>query len=108
MDAGTGCPPLSDAAPTWSSIWTTYGFSTSCRSCHGQASSASSAYTWLQQLGQITGNTSPIATPLNPNVVQNSSILTLFGGSMPKGGSGISAAAKCPLVDWVAAGAKND
>jgi hypothetical protein len=34
--------------------------------------------------------------------------LKLFGGSMPKSGPAISAAAKCPLIEWVAAGAKDN
>jgi hypothetical protein len=34
--------------------------------------------------------------------------LKIFMGNMPPGGNGISAAAKCALVDWVAAGASNN
>jgi hypothetical protein len=103
--AGAGCLPLSGAPPTWSSIWGMYGFSSSC---HRQASSAASAYTWLQQLGQISGTRSPIATAYTPLVVQNTSVLTLFGGDMPQRGPMINPTAKCALVAWVVAGAPNN
>jgi hypothetical protein len=106
--AGAGCPPLSGSPPAWSSIWSLYGFSNSCHTCHKQASRAASAYTWLQQLGQINGIKSPIATAYSPLVVQNTSVLVLFGGDMPKSGTAISAAAKCALVAWVVAGAPNN
>ena len=106
--ASAGCPPLSGSPPAWSSIWSMYGFSNSCHTCHKQASRAASAYTWLQQLGQINGTKSPIATAYNPLVVQNTSVLVLFGGDMPKSGTAINAAAKCALVAWVVAGAPND
>jgi hypothetical protein len=101
FDASTGCPPPSGATPTWSSIWTKDGFSNTCHSCHKQASSASTAYTWLKQQGQISGTTSPIASEEN-------SVLYIFQGSMPPDGNGIDEAAKCAIVDWAAAGASND
>ena len=107
-DAGTDCPPLSGAAPTWSSIWATYGFSNSCHGCHKQASSAASAYSFLKQSGQINGPASLIAVAYNPLVVQNTSILTIFGGDMPLSGTAISPAAMCPIIDWVAAGATDN
>ena len=97
----TGCPPASGTAPTWSSIWSADGFSGSCHTCHGSTSSASAAYTWLKGQGYISGISSTIAT-------QGGSPLKIFGGNMPPGGAGISTAAKCALVDWVAAGATND
>ncbi len=81
------------------------GFSNSCHGCHKQASSAAGAYTWLRQLGQINGTRSPIATAYDPLVVQNTSVLILFGGDMPQGGPAINPAAKCALVAWVVAGA---
>lgn len=99
MDAGTGCPPSSGTAPTWSTIWAMDGFANSCHSCHSQASTASAAYTWLKGKSQINGAASPIAT--------QSSILTIFGGTMPPSGN-INAAAKCALVAWAAAGAANN
>ena len=101
FDASTGCPPPSGATPTWSSIWTKDGFSNTCQRCHKQASSASTAYTWLKQQGQISGTTSPIASEEN-------SVLYIFQGSMPPDGNGIDEAAKCAIVDWAAAGASND
>jgi hypothetical protein len=85
-----------------------YGFSSSCHSCHKQASSAGNAYTWLQQLGQISGTRSPIATAYNPLVVQNTSVLILFGGDMPERGPMINPTAKCALIAWVVAGAPNN
>jgi hypothetical protein len=84
------------------------GFANSCHKCHSQASSAASAYTWLEQSGQISGTTSPIATAYDPAILQNSSVLTIFGGTMPQGGAAINPAAKCALVDWVAAGAHDN
>jgi len=102
--ASLNCPTDGGAAPTWSSIWTKDGFSTTCHGCHSSASSASAAYTWLkgQQGGVIiNGTKSTIA-------VENSSPLMIFNGSMPPNGSGISAAAACALVEWVAAGALNN
>jgi hypothetical protein len=41
-------------------------------------------------------------------VLQNTSALALFGGDMPLRGAAINPAAKCPLVAWVVAGAKNN
>jgi hypothetical protein len=73
------------------------GFSNSCHSCHGQASSAANAYTWLKGAGEIMGTASPIA-------MENNSILAIFGGSMPPRET-IDAAAKCALIEWAAAGA---
>jgi hypothetical protein len=47
------------------------------------------------------GTQSPIAS-------MNTSILSILGGSMPPDASGISNAAVCALVDWVAAGAEDN
>jgi hypothetical protein len=51
---------------------------------------------------------SPFATAYNPEVVQNSSVLVLFGGDMPRSGAAINAGAKCALAEWALAGAKNN
>ncbi len=107
QDAGSNsqvpvCPSVA-TAPTWSSIWTSDGFATVCTQCHKQTKTAASAYTWLAQQGIIAGTQSPL-------VNESISPLYLFTGTMPPAGDqGINeAAAKCALVQWVAAGAKNN
>jgi hypothetical protein len=98
---GQNCP-AGGVAPTWSSIWSKDGFSSTCPKCHsGQTKTATAAYTWLQQQHFISGTTSTI-------IVQSMSPLMIFNGSMPPNGSGINNAAVCALVDWVAAGAQNN
>jgi hypothetical protein len=67
----------------------------------GNASTPSAAYGWLQNGGYISGTQSQL-------VEVGCSPLVIFGGNMPPGGNGVEAAAKCALVDWVAAGALNN
>jgi hypothetical protein len=95
---GTMCPGYTGAL-TWSAIYTQY-FTTNCVGCHSEMSTASGAYSWLQQLGYINGTSSKLT--------KTGSCLTWYGGNMPTFGYSLPTAGKCPLEAWVAAGAKNN
>jgi hypothetical protein len=88
---------------TWSKLYSTYfasGTSGNCVSCHSFGASATSLYTKLKQVGQISGTSSKLVT--------SSSILVWFGGKMPDGSTAKNATAVADLKAWVAAGAVNN
>ncbi len=95
-DAGhdTGAP-----APTWTEIYDSYikkGTIGGCGGCH-TATTAHSAYMWLENMGQISGTSSAIVT--------SGSEITWFGGFMPPGGPTSAPKAAAEMEAWVAAGA---
>jgi hypothetical protein len=71
-----------------------------CASCHGQANSASGAYSFLQGRGYINGKSTKLAS--------SGSCLTWFGGNMPPSGPAGDPQAVTDMTAWVAAGALNN
>jgi hypothetical protein len=99
-DPDSGTP---SSAPTWTQIFTQYLAGTTsgsggtighCASCHGQASSASATYAFLQSYNQVG---SLGQTP--------GSIFTWMGGTMPVGGTTSDPQAALDVQAWAAAGA---
>jgi hypothetical protein len=85
--------------PTWDDIFKNYvasGTPGGCGGCHGQ-STASGAYTWLKEIGQIDGKASAMVT--------KDSDFSWFGGFMPPGGPTSEPDAVRDMKAWVAAGA---
>jgi hypothetical protein len=101
-----GATALTDAAgaPTWTAIFDDYlnvaDGGSACQTCHHQMMTASSAYTWLQSQGYISGAASPL-------VSTTTSCLSWYGGNMPPDGT-INPQAVADMNAWAAAGAPND
>ena len=91
-------------APTWTQIFTLYLAGTAsgsggtvghCGGCHGQVTSASTAYGFLQSTGYLAS-------------LGQTPIFSWMGGTMPPGGTTSDAKAASDVEAWVAAGASDD
>jgi hypothetical protein len=105
MDSGgSSSGKASMPAPTFSEIYSAYlasGTVGNCVSCHrAEMGSASSAYSWLSGIGQISGASSRLTGP--------GSCLTWYGGTMPFGGPRSDPQAVSAMNAWAAAGAMNN
>ena len=69
-------------------------FVTQCKRCHGEFSSNSNAYSWMQ---------SQCGFPLSGS----NSCLTCYGGNMPTSGS-CSSTEKSDIAAWDATGSQNN
>jgi hypothetical protein len=99
--SGGGVAPT--GTPTFTYIFNTYlanGTIGKCTGCHGQMSSPSASYSWLQSRGQVGS--------ANPGLASASvSCLSWYGGNMPPFGPQ-SAQAVADMNAWAAAGGKNN
>ena len=104
-DAAAPPPPVVDAAipdaappvvPTWTQIHTRYlttGTIGNCPVCHVEMATPESAYSWLSQRGELAN----LADPTR-------SVLSWFGGGMPKRGPTSAPQAVIDFDAWSAAG----
>jgi hypothetical protein len=61
---------------------------------------ASKSYSWLQGRGYVGGS--------NPQLIQNGSCLSWFGGNMPPAGPASDPQAESDMKAWAAAGGQNN
>jgi hypothetical protein len=101
IDAGTPAPDAAaPAIPTWTQIHTRYlttGTIGNCPVCHGEMETPESAYSWLDQRGELVHLADP-----------NRSVLSWYGGGMPVRGPTSAPQAVTDIDAWSAAGRANN